>query len=162
MRTNLKTIKTTITGAAIAVFIFSGCGDSEQYHVLTGSKSAEEVKIAYVNSWYLEDEESKKIYAKWLDRWDDSQDQFSFNSFRISTRSDYEKTLKNLQSAKLSFDENTSIYKINKEIRRSVFFAANIKYVKEVYIPHLKELKKKIENKKRKHIDLSQKGLYHD
>lgn len=144
MKTRLT--KTIAIGAlAATLFTFTGCDlfdgiDEEQYHILTGAKEAEQIKVDYTKAWYQQNEEQKKIYAKWLDQYDDTDNEFNFNSFRISTRANYEQTLKDLQSAKIRFDVNTSMRELQKELRRASYFAPQIKYVKEVYMPYLKSL----------------------
>jgi len=138
----------TITSVAIAAILFTGCGDGineEQYHILTGAKTFEQIKVDYTKAWFNHLEDEKKIYAKWLDEYDETDNQFNFNSFRISTRANFEQTLKDLQDAKIRFDVNTSFGELQREIKRASFFSSQIKYIREVYIPYLKNL---IEQKK--------------
>ena len=138
----IRAITKTSIAAFTLTFTLSGCFDSvdkEQLAILTGDKSFTQIKSAYAASVSNQLPDDTKIYAYWLDKYDDTDPQFDFANYKIKTQHDHDVMITKLKKI-MKEAEKLSVRQLRHEIRSAGILSLNIKFLRVEYIPHLKKL----------------------
>jgi len=139
--------------AALVALTIVGCGgvDEDRLADLTGGKNMEQVKMSYAMALIQENEKDLKIYAYWLDEYQDNDASFNFERFEKKAQMEYDQAITKLKAKMEEIKANKDKFRVRQlqnERQTMRMVAGNFKFVKEVYVPFLTAtIKEKLDKK---------------
>ena len=134
----------------IAMLIVTGCSgvDENKLATLTGNKSFIQIKNAYKAAIANDNKENAKVYAYWLKENGQKADPIYNHSMYVKNIdlqlkqaiAEIDKKIADIKAHK----KQVRYRDISEEIKMMQFLSASFAYVRNVYIPFLKQVKKEV------------------